>query len=94
MRDRPRSGRVTTLAQGRRIRLLHLRDRFMCAFLTVREIPGLHNNRVSAKTVIRRLRERRIWTFGRFLSMEDGWRDGYGNKIKEVIKGDIKVGAE
>ena len=40
--DRPRSGqpRVTTAGDDRRIRLLHLRDRFRPATQTAREIPG------------------------------------------------------
>lgn len=57
--DRPRSGRprVTTPIQDRRIRLLHLRDRFRSATTTAFETPGRANNRISSNTVIRRLRE-------------------------------------
>ncbi len=58
-RDRPRSGRprVTTPNHDRRIRLIPLRDRFLSATTTAVEIPGRANNHISAKTVIRRLRE-------------------------------------
>ena len=57
--DRPRSGqpRVTTPRQDRRIRMLHLRDRFRTATTTANETPGRANNRISAQTVRRRLRE-------------------------------------
>ena len=60
--DRPRSGapRVTTPRQDRRIRLQHLRERFRTATRTAAETPGRHNNRISAKTVVRRLRENGI----------------------------------
>ena len=61
-RDRPRPGqpRVTTPNQDRRIRLIHLRDRFQSAVQTAAIIPGRHNPRISAKTVLRRLREHNI----------------------------------
>lgn len=60
--DRPRSGRprVTTRGQDRYIVTSHLRDRFMPAVVTARNTPGTHNNRISAQTVINRLRERGI----------------------------------
>ena len=52
-RDRPRpfQPRVTTPNQDRRIRLIHLRDRFQSAVQTAAIIPGRHNPRISAKTV-------------------------------------------
>ncbi len=57
--DRPRCAapRVTTPRQDRRIRLQHLRDRFRKATRNAAETQGRHNNIISAKTVIRRLRE-------------------------------------
>ena len=57
--DRPRSGRprVTTRNQDRRIRILHLRDRFRRVTTTAADTPGRNNNRISPNTVIRRLRE-------------------------------------
>ena len=56
--DRPRSGRprVTTPAQDRYIRTLHLMDRYMMA-TTARVTPGTHNPSISAQTVHNRLRE-------------------------------------
>ena len=61
-RDRPRTGRprVTTPNQDRVIRLTHLRDRFQSATQTEGTIQGRHNPRLSAKTVLRRLREHNI----------------------------------
>ena len=61
-KDRPRSGRprVTTRGQDRYIVTSHLRDRFLPASVTARNTPGTHNNRISGKTVINRLRERGI----------------------------------
>ena len=58
--DRPRSGRprVTTRAQDRYIVTSHLRDRFLTAVETARNTRGRTNNRISAQTVRRRLRER------------------------------------
>ncbi len=57
-RDRYRSGRprVTTARQDRRIRLQHLRNRFRTAVMTASETPGIHNQRISSKTAINRLR--------------------------------------
>ena len=57
--DRQRSGRprVRTANQDRRNRLNHIRDRFCSAAATAAETPGRANNRISAKTVMRRLRE-------------------------------------
>ena len=54
--DRPRSGRprVTTAAQDRYIRLLHLRNRTVAATVTPNRIPGLR--RISAQTIRNRLR--------------------------------------
>ena len=59
VRDRPRPGRqrVTTPAQDRHIRLIHLRNRFQTAVATAREIPGRNNPRISRMTVARRLHE-------------------------------------
>jgi len=56
--DRPRPGRsrVTTPNQDRMIVLQHLRDRFQPATVTAAVTPGLHNPRISADTVRRRLR--------------------------------------
>ena len=55
--DRPRPGqpRVTTAATDRRIRLLHLRDRFRSASRTAAETPGIRNPRISDQTVRNRL---------------------------------------
>lgn len=57
-RDRPRPGapRVTTPRQDRYIRLTHLRNRFQTAVTTAMNTPGRNNPRISAKTVLRRLR--------------------------------------
>lgn len=57
-RDRPRSGRprVTTPAQDRHIRLVHLRNRRRLATRTAAETPGRNNPRISAQTVRNRLR--------------------------------------
>ena len=54
--DRPRSGRprVTTAAQDRYIRLLHLRNRTVAATVTPNRIPGLR--RISVQTIRNRLR--------------------------------------
>lgn len=56
--DRPRPGRerVTSRRTDRHIVLLHLRDRFRPATRTARETPGIHNPRISASTVRRRLK--------------------------------------
>jgi len=53
--DHPRSGtpRVTTPREDRRIRLLHLCNRFVPATVTARNLPG---RRISAQTVRNRLR--------------------------------------
>lgn len=61
-RDRPRSGqpRVTTVAQDRRMRTMHLRDRFMPATESARMFPGRRHPTISPRTVQRRLRERGI----------------------------------
>lgn len=60
--DLPRSGRprVTTPRQDRRIRTLHLRNRFQSATDTAAITPGRTNNRISAQTVRNRLAERNI----------------------------------
>ncbi|VDI22612.1 Hypothetical predicted protein, partial [Mytilus galloprovincialis] len=57
--DRPRSGRPrkTTLRQDRHIRIVHLRNRFVNASQTARHTHGRHNNRISAQTVRKRLRQ-------------------------------------
>ena len=49
--DRQSSGRprVTTPNQDRRIRLIHIRDRFRSAAATAAETPGRANNRFSEK---------------------------------------------
>lgn len=59
-RDRPRSGRprVTTPAQDRYIRVLHLRNRAVTATYTADHVPGLR--RVSPQTIRNRLREHGI----------------------------------
>lgn len=56
--DRPRPGRerVTTPAQDRHVRLMHLRDRFRTAAATARETQGVHGRHISGSTVERRLR--------------------------------------
>lgn len=61
-RDRPRSGqpRVTTPAQDRHIRTIHLRDRFRVPAETAAETVGRNRPRISYRTVSRRLRERGI----------------------------------
>jgi len=53
--DRPRSGRprVTTPREDRRIRLLHLPNRFVPATVTAENLPG---RRISVQTVRNRLR--------------------------------------
>jgi len=53
--DRPTSGRprVTTIRADRRIRLLHLRNRFVPATVTEKKLPG---RCISAQTVRNRLR--------------------------------------
>ncbi|XP_071105362.1 uncharacterized protein [Haliotis cracherodii] len=55
--DRPRTGRprVTTPAQDRYIRVLHLRDRTATGDSTAARVPGLR--RISGQTVRNRLRE-------------------------------------
>ena len=57
--DRPGSGRPreTTPRQDRQIRLNHLRNRFQTSVETAANIPGRHNNRISAMTVRSCLRE-------------------------------------
>ncbi|XP_067687079.1 uncharacterized protein [Haliotis asinina] len=57
--DRPRSGRprVTTPAEDRHIRTIHLRDRFVTATSTA---TTALEQRISRHTVYRRLRERGI----------------------------------
>ncbi|XP_067667599.1 uncharacterized protein [Haliotis asinina] len=57
--DGPRSGRprVTTPAEDRRIRKIHLRNRFVTATSTATTALG---HRISRHTVYRRLRERGI----------------------------------
>ncbi len=52
-RDRPRSGqpRVTTVAQDRRIRTMHLRNRLRPATMTATDIPGRNLPRINARTV-------------------------------------------
>ena len=55
--DRQRSGRprITTAAQDRYIRVIHLRNRTVTATETASNIPGLR--RISVQTVRNRLRE-------------------------------------
>ncbi|XP_046545838.1 uncharacterized protein LOC124255935 [Haliotis rubra] len=59
-RDRPRTGRprVTTPAQKRFIRVLHLRNRTISAANTANNVPGLR--RVSAQIIRNRLRQHGI----------------------------------
>ena len=59
IKDRPGSGRPreTTRRQDRRIRLSHLRNRFLTAVETAANTPGRHNNRISPKTVRNRLND-------------------------------------
>ena len=69
--DRQRSGRprVTTPNQDRRIRLIHIRDRFCSAAGTAAETPGRANNHISAKSVIRRFREHGLRTRRPYVGM-------------------------
>lgn len=53
----PRRPRVTTPAQDRHIRLVHLRDRLRPATRTADETVGLHNRHITPQTVRNRLRE-------------------------------------
>lgn len=57
--DRPRSGRPreTSRRQDRYIRLVHLRNRFRLPRETAENIRGIHNNRISTRTVRNRLRD-------------------------------------
>ena len=59
----PRSGgpRVTTRAKDRYIVTSHLRDHFLTTVETARNTIGRTNNRISAQTARRRLRERGVW---------------------------------
>ena len=59
-RQRPGRQKVTSVRQDRNIVLSHLRDRFRTAVKTAQETVGIHNQRISASTVRRRLRERGI----------------------------------
>ena len=52
--------RVTSCQQDQHVYLTHLRDRFKTSVQTAQETLGIHNQRVSASTVRRRLRERDI----------------------------------
>ena len=60
--DRKRPGRqkVTSQRQDRNIVLSHLRNRLRTAVKTAQETVGINNQRISASTVRRRLRERDI----------------------------------
>ena len=61
-RQRPGRQRVTLVRQDRQIVITHLRDRFRTATQTARDTKGVFNRRVSASTVIRRLRQAGLWT--------------------------------
>lgn len=69
--DRPRSGqpRVTTPAQDRHIRVMHLRDRFRVPAETASETVGRNRPRISYRTVQRRLRERGIRAYRAHVGM-------------------------
>ena len=57
-RQRPGRQKVTSGRQGRNIVLAHLWDRFRTSVKTAQETVGVNNQRISASTVRRRLRER------------------------------------
>ena len=61
-RDIPYSGRlrITTHYQDREIRLTPIQNKFGSVLQTARTIHGRHNPRISARTVLRRLRENYI----------------------------------
>jgi len=56
-RQRPGRQRVTSVRQDRQIVITHLRDRLRMATHTARDTIGVFNRRISASTVIRRLRQ-------------------------------------
>ena len=58
--DRQRPGRKTSQRQDRNIVLSHLRNSFRTGVKTAQETVGINNQRISASTVRRRLRERDI----------------------------------
>ena len=59
-RQRPGRQKVTSQRQDQNIVLSHLRNRFRTAVKTAQETLGINNQRISASTVRRRLRERDI----------------------------------
>ena len=59
-RQRPARQKVTSQRQDWNIVLSHLQNRFRTAVKTARETVGINNQRISASTVRRRLRERDI----------------------------------
>ena len=62
VQDAPRASRsrVTTRAQDNRLRTQHLRDRFRPATRTAAATVGNHGHRISAQTVINRLKDQGI----------------------------------
>ncbi|MGH0144354.1 UNVERIFIED_CONTAM: hypothetical protein FKN15_003333 [Acipenser sinensis] len=85
VRDRPCPVRqmVTTPAQDRHIRLIHLRNRFQTAVATAREIPGRNNPRISRMIVARHLHESDLHA-RRLLTAESKSPSSVGQRTSEV----------